>query len=92
MRRGLPKGAIGTGYFEIINAKGGINGNTLKLITKDDQYDPRKTPVLAGENQLVDRSVVSFRLKIHCLENSFFNEAKTTTCMYHRCLGNAVFD
>lgn len=41
--------AVASGYLDMVNAKGGINGNTLKMITKDDQYDPRKTPVLAAE-------------------------------------------
>ncbi|KRB89961.1 hypothetical protein ASE07_17680 [Noviherbaspirillum sp. Root189] len=41
--------AIANGYFDMINAKGGINGNTLKLVMRDDQYDPRKTPVLVDE-------------------------------------------
>lgn len=41
--------AIADGYLAMINAKGGINGNTIKIITKDDEYDPRKTPVLAAE-------------------------------------------
>jgi branched-chain amino acid transport system substrate-binding protein len=41
--------AIANGYLEMINAKGGINGNTLKLAVRDDQYDPRKTPALVEE-------------------------------------------
>ena len=41
--------AIANGYFDMINAKGGINGNTLKFVMRDDQYDPRKTPVLVDE-------------------------------------------
>lgn len=41
--------AIANGYLEMINAKGGVNGNTLKLAVRDDQYDPRKTPALVEE-------------------------------------------
>lgn len=41
--------AIANGYLNMINAKGGINGNTLKLAVRDDQYDPRKTPALVEE-------------------------------------------
>lgn len=38
-----------TSFFQMINDRGGINGNTLKRIVKDDQYDPRKTPGLVEE-------------------------------------------
>jgi branched-chain amino acid transport system substrate-binding protein len=41
--------AIANGYLEMVNAKGGVNGNTLKLAVRDDQYDPRKTPALVEE-------------------------------------------
>jgi len=41
--------AIANGYLDMINAKGGVNGNTLKLAVRDDQYDPRKTPGLVEE-------------------------------------------
>lgn len=41
--------AIANGYLKMINARGGINGNTLKLAVRDDQYDPRKTPALVEE-------------------------------------------
>lgn len=30
-------------YFDSVNAKGGINGRRIKLITKDDAYDVKKT-------------------------------------------------
>ncbi|HEY0844949.1 MAG TPA: ABC transporter substrate-binding protein [Noviherbaspirillum sp.] len=51
--------AVANGYLDMINAKGGINGNTIKLITKDDQYDPRKTPALVAE--LIEKEdVVAF--------------------------------
>lgn len=41
--------AIANGYLEMINADGGINGNMIKLVTRDDQYDPRKTAAYAVE-------------------------------------------
>ncbi|MDO8650990.1 MAG: ABC transporter substrate-binding protein [Undibacterium sp.] len=37
------------GYVDMINAKGGINGNMLKSVVKDDESDPRKTPALVDE-------------------------------------------
>lgn len=40
---------ISKGYIAMINAKGGINGNKLKLVIRDDEYDPRKTPALVEE-------------------------------------------
>lgn len=45
------------GYIEMVNAKGGVNGNTLKVALKDDQYDPTKTPALAAEAITKDRAV-----------------------------------
>jgi ABC-type branched-subunit amino acid transport system substrate-binding protein len=30
-------------YFNALNAKGGINGRTIALVSKDDAYDPKKT-------------------------------------------------
>ena len=50
--------AIANGYLEMINAKGGINGNTLKLAVRDDQYDPRKTPALV-EELIVKENIVA---------------------------------
>lgn len=38
-----------TGYVDMVNDNGGINGNKLKHVIKDDQYDPAKTAVLADE-------------------------------------------
>jgi ABC-type branched-subunit amino acid transport system substrate-binding protein len=37
------------GYIDYVNAKGGVNGNKLKLVYRDDQYDPKKTAALVGE-------------------------------------------
>jgi branched-chain amino acid transport system substrate-binding protein len=41
--------ALVNGYFDMINAKGGINGNTITRIIRDDQYDPRKTVTMVDE-------------------------------------------
>lgn len=30
-------------YFDALNAKGGVNGRRIKLVTKDDAYDAKKT-------------------------------------------------
>jgi branched-chain amino acid transport system substrate-binding protein len=30
-------------YFDSVNAKGGVNGRKIKIVTKDDAYDPKKT-------------------------------------------------
>lgn len=30
-------------YFDALNARGGVNGRTIKLVSKDDAYDPAKT-------------------------------------------------
>lgn len=44
-------------YFEYVNQEeGGIHGRKLKLIIKDDAYDPAKTPAVVEE--LVDRDRV----------------------------------
>ncbi len=40
---------IAKGYINMVNAKGGINGNKLQLVIRDDEYDPRKTPALVEE-------------------------------------------
>jgi branched-chain amino acid transport system substrate-binding protein len=48
-------------YIDSINAKGGINGQKIKLITMDDKYDPK----LAAENTrtlIKDREVVAMFL------------------------------
>jgi branched-chain amino acid transport system substrate-binding protein len=59
-----PNGATGTegvalvnGYFDMINAKGGINGNNIVRIIKDDQYDPRKTVVMVEEAITKDNAI-----------------------------------
>ena len=30
-------------YFDALNARGGVNGRTIKLVSKDDAYDVKKT-------------------------------------------------
>ncbi|OGB30240.1 MAG: hypothetical protein A3F78_20760 [Burkholderiales bacterium RIFCSPLOWO2_12_FULL_61_40] len=30
-------------YFDALNARGGVNGRSIKLVTKDDAYDAKKT-------------------------------------------------
>lgn len=50
-------GLLATGYFQMINDKGGINGNTLTRVIKDDQYDPRKTAFLVEEAITKDKVV-----------------------------------
>lgn len=30
-------------YFDALNARGGVNGRSIKLVSKDDAYDPKKT-------------------------------------------------
>jgi branched-chain amino acid transport system substrate-binding protein len=57
---GAEGAALITGYFEMINASGGVNGNTLKRIIKDDQYDPRKTAGLVEEAITKDNVVALF--------------------------------
>jgi branched-chain amino acid transport system substrate-binding protein len=44
-------------YFEYVNQEeGGVHGRKLKLLIKDDAYDPQKTPAVVEE--LVDRDRV----------------------------------
>jgi ABC-type branched-subunit amino acid transport system substrate-binding protein len=44
-------------YLESINAQGGINGSRLVLVTKDDQYDPKKTAPLVEAAIATDKVV-----------------------------------
>ncbi|GIZ50440.1 ABC transporter substrate-binding protein [Noviherbaspirillum aridicola] len=46
-----------TNYLQMINDKGGINGNTLARVIKDDQYDPKKTAALTEEAIVKDNVV-----------------------------------
>ncbi len=43
-------------YFDKINREGGVNGNTLKLIVKDDGYEPRNAAV--NMRELIDEEQV----------------------------------
>jgi branched-chain amino acid transport system substrate-binding protein len=47
-------------YFDAVNARGGINGQKIELVSLDDRFDPK----LALENakKLIDRGVVSLFL------------------------------
>lgn len=48
---------VTAGYLEMINSEGGINGNQLKLVTRDDGYDPKKTAVQVEDIILKDHVV-----------------------------------
>ena len=37
------------GYIAMVNDQGGINGNKIVLATRDDSYDPKKTPGMVEE-------------------------------------------
>ena len=37
------------GYIAMVNDQGGINGNKIVLATRDDGYDPKKTPALVED-------------------------------------------
>lgn len=43
-------------YIQHVNAQGGIHGRTIRLIVKDDAYDPSRTPELV--RQLVEEDEV----------------------------------
>lgn len=45
------------GYVDQVNAQGGIHGNRLVLVTKDDGYDAAKTAALAEEAIAVDKVI-----------------------------------
>ncbi|GAB3545037.1 ABC transporter substrate-binding protein [Noviherbaspirillum agri] len=49
---------ISEGYISMINDKGGINGNKLKLVMRDDHYEPAKTAALV-EEVIVKENVVA---------------------------------
>jgi len=50
---GMQKGALS--YFEYINSKGGIGGNKITLLTKDDKYEPKNT--IQNINQFIEKDV-----------------------------------
>lgn len=37
------------GYIAMVNSQGGINGNKIVMVSRDDQYDPRKTAGLVDD-------------------------------------------
>ena len=43
-------------YLDALNAKGGINGQKVELVSMDDQFDPKKTVAVATE--LIDKQGV----------------------------------
>ena len=44
-------------YVDMINAEGGVNGNRLVLVEKDDGYDPKKTNALVEEAIVKDKVI-----------------------------------
>ena len=48
-----------TVYFDKVNAAGGIDGHNVVLISKDDAYDPNKTPPLVTELIEQDKMMAS---------------------------------
>ncbi len=48
---------VTSGYLEMVNAQGGVNGNQLTLVTRDDQYDPTKTAALVEDVLIKDQPV-----------------------------------
>ena len=47
------------GYIDQVNAEGGVNGNRLAVVVKDDAYDPGKTAPLV-EEAIAKDNVVGF--------------------------------
>lgn len=50
---------LSRGYLEMINSQGGVNGNKISLVTRDDQYDAKLTPGLV-EDVILKDNVVAF--------------------------------
>ena len=40
---------VTSGYLAMINAQGGVNGNTFRLVTRDDGYDAKKTAPMVDD-------------------------------------------
>ena len=53
----IPQGM--TVYFDKVNEAGGIDGHNVILISKDDAYDPNKTPPLVTELIEKDKMMAS---------------------------------
>jgi branched-chain amino acid transport system substrate-binding protein len=47
-------------YFDYVNANGGINGRKVRLVVKDDQYNPAKTKSATSELILRDKIFAMF--------------------------------
>jgi len=47
-------------YFDAVNARGGINGQKIELVSLDDKFDPKLT--LENAKKLIDKGVVSLFL------------------------------
>jgi len=47
-------------YFDAVNARGGVNGQKIELVSLDDKFDPKLT--LENAKKLVDQGVVSLFL------------------------------
>jgi ABC-type branched-subunit amino acid transport system substrate-binding protein len=47
-------------YFDYVNSKGGINGRKIKLVIKDDQYNPALTRKVTNELILQDKIFALF--------------------------------
>ena len=47
-------------YFDAVNARGGVNGQKIELVSLDDKFDPKLT--LENAKKLIDKGVVSLFL------------------------------
>lgn len=47
-------------YLDAVNAKGGVNGQKIELITVDDQFDPKKTVEVAKDLILKEKVIALF--------------------------------
>ncbi len=47
-------------YLDAINARGGVNGQKVELITVDDQFDPKKTVEVAKDLILKEKVIALF--------------------------------
>ncbi|MDP3820874.1 MAG: ABC transporter substrate-binding protein [Burkholderiales bacterium] len=47
-------------YFDAVNARGGVNGQKIELVSLDDKFDPKLT--LENAKKLIDQGVVSLFL------------------------------
>ena len=47
-------------YFKAINAQGGVNGRTIRLVTRDDGYEPEKA--VAAVKALISRAIAALWL------------------------------